>query len=53
MLGGVEALPLPQQAEVRAVHDEQLLRAKDLLKGLMVYDTLTPSAPKPEKTAAK
>jgi carboxyl-terminal processing protease len=53
MLGGVEALPLPQQAEVRAVHDEQLLRAKDLLKGLMVYDTLNIPAPKPEKMAAK
>jgi carboxyl-terminal processing protease len=51
--GGVESLPVPQQAEVRAVRDEQLLRAQDLLKGLMVYDTLNTPAPKPEKMAAK
>jgi carboxyl-terminal processing protease len=51
--GGIESLPVPQQAEVRAVRDEQLLRAQDLLKGLMVYDTLNIPAPKPEKMAAK
>jgi carboxyl-terminal processing protease len=35
-----------------AIHDEQLERAQDLLKGLMLYDQLT-TAPKPGKMAAK
>ena len=34
------------------MRDEQLDRAEDLLKGLMLYDKLT-AAPKPEKMAAK
>jgi carboxyl-terminal processing protease len=51
--GGAEGLPAAQRAEIRAVRDEQLLRAQDLLKGLMVYDTLNTPAPKPEKMAAK
>ena len=35
--GGVESLPDQQRAAVEAVHDEQLQRAEDLLKGLMLY----------------
>jgi carboxyl-terminal processing protease len=53
MPGGIETMSAPQQAEVRAVRDEQLIRAKDLLKGLMIYDALGTPAPKPEKMAAK
>jgi len=34
------------------MHDEQLDRAEDLLKGLLIYNQLT-AAPKPEKMAAK
>ena len=50
--GGVEALPEKKQAEVRAIHDKQLERAQDLLKGLLIYNTLNGVA-KPEKMAAK
>jgi len=50
--GGVESLPEKDRASVLAMHDEQLDRAEDLLKGLMIYDQLT-AAPKPEKMAAK
>ena len=34
------------------MHDEQLDRAEDLLKGLLFYDKLA-AVPKPEKMAAK
>jgi hypothetical protein len=34
------------------LHDEQFERAEDLLKGLLLYDTLA-AAPKPGKLAAK
>jgi hypothetical protein len=37
---------------VDAIHDEQLDRAEDLLKGLLLYDRLT-AAPRPGKMAAK
>jgi carboxyl-terminal processing protease len=50
--GGVESLPENKQAEVNAVHDTQLERAEDVLKGLLIYSSLNPEA-KPEKVAAK
>jgi carboxyl-terminal processing protease len=50
--GGVEALPEKDRARVQAIRDEQLDRAEDLLKGLMIYDSLKGDA-KPEKVAAK
>jgi carboxyl-terminal processing protease len=48
--GGVESLPEKQQAAIRAIHDTQLERAQDLLKGLLIYNAMTA---KPEKVAAK
>ncbi len=50
--GSVESLPDNKQAEVRAIHDTQLERAQDLLKGLLIYNALNGAA-KPEKMAAK
>ncbi|HTL74302.1 MAG TPA: S41 family peptidase [bacterium] len=50
--GGIEAIPDQDRAEVIAVHDEQLERAEDLLKGLILYQQMT-SSTKPEKMAAK
>jgi carboxyl-terminal processing protease len=50
--GGLEGIPLPAHANVDAIHDEQLERAEDLLKGLLLYDRLT-AAPRPGKMAAK
>jgi len=50
--GAVAALPPKERAEVEAVRDEQLLRAEDLLKNLMIYDAIT-GGPKLEKMAAK
>ncbi|MDR3457022.1 MAG: S41 family peptidase [Verrucomicrobiae bacterium] len=50
--GGVESLPEQKQAEVSAVHDTQLERAQDVLKGLLIYSSLN-AEPKPEKVAAK
>jgi carboxyl-terminal processing protease len=50
--GGIEAVPDLERATVEAVHDEQLERAEDLLKGLILYQQMT-TAPKPEKMAAK
>jgi len=35
--GGIETLPDKDRAAVIAVHDEQLDRARDLLKGLVIY----------------
>lgn len=50
--GGVEAVPDLDRAMVEAVHDEQLERADDLLKGLILYRQMT-GATQPEKMAAK
>jgi carboxyl-terminal processing protease len=50
--GGLESLPESDRASVAAIRDEQLDRAEDLLKGLIIYDKLT-AAPKREKMAAK
>jgi carboxyl-terminal processing protease len=50
--GGAESLPDKERAAVEAVHDEQLERAQDVLRGLIAYDRLT-AAPKPAKMAAK
>src|ERR1035437_396254 len=50
--GGVESLPEKDRASVLALRDEQLERAEDLLKGLLIYDQLT-ATPKSEKVAAK
>ena len=50
--GGLGGIPPPAHANVVAIHDEQLERAEDLLKGLMLYDKLT-VAPRPGKMAAK
>ena len=50
--GGVESLPDKERATVEAIHDEQLNRAEDLLKGLLIYRQLAGSS-KSEKMAAK
>ena len=50
--GGIESIPEKDRAGVLALHDEQLDRAEDLLKGLILYDHLASSA-KPQKIAAK
>jgi carboxyl-terminal processing protease len=50
--GGLESLPEKDRAGILASHDEQMARAEDLLKGLILYDRLT-SSPKPQKMAAK
>ncbi len=50
--GGLDSLPDKDRASIQAMHDEQLDRAEDLLKGLLIYDKLT-AAPKPEKVAEK
>jgi carboxyl-terminal processing protease len=50
--GGLESLPQKDRAAVLASRDEQMDRAEDLLKGLILYDRLTESRP-PEKMAAK
>ena len=49
--GGLESLPDQQRATVAAVHDEQLERAEDLLKGLILYQQL--AAGTPSRAAAK
>ncbi len=50
--GGVESLSDRDRALVEAVQDEQLDRAEDLLKGLIIYNRLA-ETPKPDKMAAK
>lgn len=50
--GGLDGLPSGTRIRVDNLHDEQFERAEDLLKGLLLYDTLT-AAPKPGKLAAK
>jgi carboxyl-terminal processing protease len=52
MLGGVESLPAGEQTKVRAVHDSQLERAQDLLKGILIYNAMNAEA-RPQKVAAK
>ena len=39
--GGVETLPERDRAAVRAIHDEQLERAQDLLKGLIIFHKIS------------
>jgi carboxyl-terminal processing protease len=51
-LGGVESLPTGEQAKVRKVHDIQLERAQDLLKGILIYNAMNTGA-NPQKIAAK
>jgi carboxyl-terminal processing protease len=43
--GGLDSLPDAERASVLALHDEQLNRAEDLLKGLILYQQLTESRP--------
>lgn len=50
--GGLDSIPDQERGSVAASRDEQLERAEDLLKGLILYNHLT-SSPKPEKMAAK
>ena len=50
--GGVEALSDRDRAAVEAVQDEQLDRAEDLLKGLILYNQITGKS-QPAKVAAK
>lgn len=50
--GGIDALSQKDRAVVAAVHDTQLDRAEDLLKGLILYNQMTGLA-KPKKMAAK
>ena len=50
--GGVEALNDHDRDRVAAFRDSQVDRAEDLLKGLLIYNTLI-TASKPEKMAAK
>ncbi|HZL78510.1 MAG TPA: S41 family peptidase [Candidatus Limnocylindrales bacterium] len=50
--GAVESLPEKDRVRVSEIRDEQADRAEDLLKGLIIYDTLN-GVPKPEKVAAK
>jgi len=50
--GGLDGLPSGTRIRVDNLHDEQFERAEDLLKGLLLYDTLT-AVPKPGKLAAK
>jgi carboxyl-terminal processing protease len=49
--GGADVLSDKQRAAVQAVHDEQLERAEDLLKGLILYNHL--AGEKTERVAAK
>jgi carboxyl-terminal processing protease len=50
--GGMDAIPDQARATVAAVRDEQLARAEDLLRGLILYDQLTGGVP-PKKMAGK
>jgi carboxyl-terminal processing protease len=50
--GGIDGMTAETRVRVDEIQDEQLQRAEDLLKGLLLYDQLT-AAPKPEKLAAK
>jgi carboxyl-terminal processing protease len=50
--GGLDGMTAGTRVRVDEIQDEQLDRAEDLLKGLLLYDQLT-AAPKTEKLAAK
>lgn len=50
--GGAGALPDKERAAIEAVHDKQLERAEDLLKGLILYRRLEADA-RPAKVAAQ
>jgi len=50
--GGLEALSETNRIYVAGVHDVQLERAQDLLKGILLYQALNDQA-KPEKIVAK
>ena len=50
--GGLDSIPETARASVVAIRDEQLDRAEDLLKGLILYDRLS-ATPKPQNMAAK
>lgn len=50
--GGIESIPDKDRAGVLGLHDEQMDRAEDLLKGLILYDHLA-SLLTPQKVAAK
>ncbi len=50
--GGLDAIPGKDRAVIESLHDRQLERAEDLLKGLQLYDQMTGRAA-PEKMAAK
>jgi carboxyl-terminal processing protease len=47
--GGLESLDETNRVHVEEIHDLQLERAEDLLKGIMIYGDLS----EPEKVAAK
>ena len=50
--GGIESLPEKDRASIQASRDQQMERAVDLLKGLILYNRLTEMR-KPEKMAVK
>ncbi len=50
--GGVESLPDDQQAAVKSVHDTQLERAQDVLKGILLYHAMNAGA-SPKNVAVK
>ena len=50
--GGLEGISAPARVHVDAIHDEQLERANDLLKGLLLYDNLS-GGKAAKKVAAK
>jgi hypothetical protein len=54
-LGGLESLNATNRVSVENVHDIQLERARDLLKGIMLYSALNggPKPQTPDKMAAK
>jgi carboxyl-terminal processing protease len=52
MPGGVESLPDEMQAVVKNVHDTQLERAEDVLKGILLYDAMNAGG-KSQKMAVK
>ncbi len=50
--GGIESLNETNRAQLAKVQDQQLVRAEDLLRGILLYDALN-AAQTPEATAAK